>query len=159
MASGGPNIVAMKMATRSGDDLATLFGVGAVGRLPDAELLARFVQRQDAASSEAAFAALVARHGPMVLGVCRRMLGDDHGAADAFQAVFVVLARKAAVVRVDDSLGRWLYCVSVRVARKRFNECGASVVKGGRKFTVGGASPARLAHIWSRITKVADRSG
>ena len=54
----------------------------------------------------------------MVLGVCRRMLGDDHAAADAFQAVFLVLARKAPSVRVDDSLGRWLHGVSVRVARR-----------------------------------------
>ncbi len=99
-------------------DLATLFGVGAIGRLSDAELLARFVRREDAESSEAAFATLVDRHGPMVLGVCRRMLGDVHDAADAFQAVFLVLARKAPSVRVDDSLGRWLHGVSVRVARR-----------------------------------------
>ncbi len=99
-------------------DLATLFGVGAIGRLSDAELLARFVRREDAESSEAAFATLVDRHGPMVLGVCRRMLGDVHDAADAFQAVFLVLARKAPSVRVEDSLGRWLHGVSVRVARR-----------------------------------------
>jgi RNA polymerase sigma factor (sigma-70 family) len=99
------------------DDLLTLFGIGAVGRMSDAELLARFVRREDVVSSDAAFSALVSRHGPMVLGVCRRMLGDDR-AADAFQAVFIVLARKAPVVRVDDSLGRWLHGVSVRVARR-----------------------------------------
>ena len=104
--------------SRAGDDLVTLFGIGAVGRLSDAELLARFIRREDADSSEAAFSALVSRHGPMVLGVCRRMLGDDHAAADAFQAVFLVLARKAPLVRVDDSLGRWLHGVSVRVARR-----------------------------------------
>jgi RNA polymerase sigma factor (sigma-70 family) len=117
---GGPSIVETKKKAwaRAGDDLVTLFGLGAVGRLSDAELLARFVRRQDAASSEVAFSALVSRHGPMVLGVCRRMLGDDHAAADAFQAVFLVLARKAPTVWVDDSLGRWLYGVSVRVARR-----------------------------------------
>jgi RNA polymerase sigma factor (sigma-70 family) len=98
------------------DDLETLFGAGALGRLPDRELLTRFVMKDDADDSEAAFSALVARHGPMVLGVCRRMIGDEHLAADAFQAVFLVLARKARSVRVDDSLGRWLYGVSVRVA-------------------------------------------
>ncbi|MHB1557259.1 MAG: sigma-70 family RNA polymerase sigma factor [Isosphaeraceae bacterium] len=103
---------------RGNRDLATLFGVGAIGRLSDAELLARFVRREDAESSEAAFAMLVDRHGPMVLGVCRRMLGDFHDAADAFQAVFLVLARKAPSVRVEDSLGRWLHGVSVRVARR-----------------------------------------
>src|SRR5690349_4554097 len=108
----------MRVATQVGDDLAILFESGAVGRLSDRELLARFVCRQDAASSEAASSALVSRHGPMVLGVCRRMLGDDHAAADAFQAVFLVLARKAPEVRVDDSLGRWLHGVSVPVARR-----------------------------------------
>jgi RNA polymerase sigma factor (sigma-70 family) len=108
----------MRVATRARDELATLFGIGAVGRLSDAELLARFIRREDADSSEAAFSALMSRHGPMVLGTCRRMLGDDHAAADAFQAVFLVLARKAPAVRVDDSLGRWLHGVSVRVARR-----------------------------------------
>jgi DNA-directed RNA polymerase specialized sigma24 family protein len=110
--------VARTMAIRAGDDLTILFGVGAIGRLSDAELLARFIRREDAVASEAAFATLVSRHGPMVLGVCRRMLGDDHAAADAFQAVFLILARKAPTVRVDDSLGRWLHGVSVRVARR-----------------------------------------
>ena len=60
----------------------------------------------------------MSRHGPMVLGICRRMLGDDHAAADAFQAVFLVLAREGPAVRVDDSLGRWLYGVSTRVSRR-----------------------------------------
>ena len=59
---------------------------------------------------------MVARHGPMVLGVCRRMVRDEHMAADAYQAVFLILARKARAIRVVDSLGRWLYGVSVRVA-------------------------------------------
>ena len=100
------------------DDLEALFEVGAVGRASDAELLARFAERQDNDAAEAAFKALVERHGPMVLGVCRRVLGDEHIAADAFQAVFLVLAQKARSVRVDDSLGRWLYGASIRVARR-----------------------------------------
>ena len=56
----------------------------------------------------------------MVLGVCRRVTGNRHAADDAFQAVFLVLARKAHAVRLgaDDSLGRWLYGVSLRVARR-----------------------------------------
>ncbi len=111
--------------SRAEDDLVTLFGIGAVGRISDAELLARFIRREDSDASEAAFSALVARHGPMVLGVCRRMLGDDHAAADAFQAVFLVLARKAPMVQVDDSLGRWLHGVSVRVARRARTLAGA----------------------------------
>ncbi len=103
-----------------GDDWAALFSVGVVGALSDGELLARFARGGGDASSEAAFAALVDRHGPLVLGVCRRVTGDRHAADDAFQAVFVVLARKARSVRLgaDDSLGRWLYGVSLRVARR-----------------------------------------
>ena len=100
-----------------------------------------------AGSSEAAFAALVARHGPMVLGVCRRVLGDEHVAADAFQAVFLVLARKARSVRVDDSLGRWLHGVSVRVARRARAVAAAerSRVQQSRRVRPGRSSrPVRL---------------
>ncbi len=66
---------------------------------------------------EAAFAAMVARHGPMVLGVCRQILDDHHLAEDAFQAVFLVLARKARSIRDPDLLGNWLYGVALRTAR------------------------------------------
>ena len=69
-------------------------------------------------AGEAAFAALVARHGPMVLGVCRQLLGDHQHAEDAFQAVFLVLARKARSIRDPDLLGNWLYGVALRTARK-----------------------------------------
>ena len=74
--------------------LGSLFEGGSVAGLSDRQLLERFIAGRDAAG-EAAFAALVARHGPMVLGVCRQLLGDRHHAEDAFQAVFLVLARKA----------------------------------------------------------------
>ncbi len=96
-------------------DLRTLLDGGEVGGLTDGELLGRFVDRRDP-SGEAAFTALLRRHGPMVWGVCRRALADPHAAADAFQATFLVLVRKAATIRVDDSLGRWLYGVSRKVA-------------------------------------------
>jgi RNA polymerase sigma factor (sigma-70 family) len=95
--------------------IQTLFRVGTVGGLTDGQLLERVATRRDAAA-EAAFEALVQRHGPMVWGVCRRVLDNPHDAADAFQATFLVLVRRAAAVRVDDSLGRWLYGVSRRVA-------------------------------------------
>src|SRR5277367_4541178 len=101
----------------------TLFGAGVAGGSSDAELLDRFLSRSDAAedaalAAEAAFAALVARHGPMVLGVCRRALADPNDVEDAFQATFLVLVRRARSVRVGDSLGRWLYGVARRVAAK-----------------------------------------
>src|SRR5262245_12797741 len=79
---------------------------------PDAELLARYVRTRD----EEAFAALVERHGPMVLGICRRALGDVHAAEDAFQAVFLALARNARRVRQPAALAAWLYGTAVRVA-------------------------------------------
>jgi RNA polymerase sigma factor (sigma-70 family) len=97
-------------------DIHTLFHDGTSNGLTDAQLLDRFRARSDLDSSEAAFAGLMARHGPMVLGVCRRALRNPDDVADAFQATFLILVRKAGSVRVDDSLGRWLYGVSRRVS-------------------------------------------
>jgi RNA polymerase sigma factor (sigma-70 family) len=80
----------------------------------DDALLGRFLAERD----ESAFAHLVARHGPMVLGVCRRVLRDTHAADDAFQATFLVLAKKADAVRPPGVLGPWLYGVAFRTALK-----------------------------------------
>src|SRR5687767_2830685 len=80
--------------------------------LSDNELLEAFI----ADRNETAFEALVQRHGPMVLNVCRRVLGHHQDAEDAFQAVFLVLARKAATLRPAGKLGNWLYGVAYRTA-------------------------------------------
>src|SRR6476619_3590762 len=69
-----------------------------------------------AGRDEAAFEALVARHGPMVLGVCRQFLRDPNDVEDAFQATFLVLVRKAPTLRQKELLGNWLYGVAFRVA-------------------------------------------
>jgi RNA polymerase sigma factor (sigma-70 family) len=78
----------------------------------DAVLLQRFVAWQD----ETAFTALLARHAPMVLAVCHRILRDRHDAEDAFQATFLVLARKAATLRHPEALASWLYGIARRLA-------------------------------------------
>jgi RNA polymerase sigma factor (sigma-70 family) len=97
--------------------IESLFGGGSVAGLTDRQLLERFVTHRDA-TAEDAFAALVTRHGPMVLGVCRQLLGDRQHAEDAFQAVFLVLARRARSLRDPDLLSNWLYGVARRTARK-----------------------------------------
>src|SRR5947209_7668974 len=81
---------------------------------PDAELLDRFVRCHD----EDAFAALVARHGSMVLGVCRRVLRDADRAEDVAQATFLVLARKAGTIRRGDTLSAWLHQTARHLALK-----------------------------------------
>jgi RNA polymerase sigma factor (sigma-70 family) len=83
-------------------------------RESDRELLRRYAAGRD----EEAFAAVVARHGPMVLALGRRLLGNAHDAEDVFQATFLVLARKAARVRWRASVGTWLYEVAHRLARE-----------------------------------------
>src|SRR6478736_3981478 len=82
--------------------------------LTDGQLLEDYLSRQDGA----ALAALVRRHGPMVWGVCRRILRDYHDAEDAFQATFLVLVRKAAFIVPREMVANWLYGVAHQTALK-----------------------------------------
>ncbi|WP_165226936.1 RNA polymerase sigma factor [Aquisphaera insulae] len=92
--------------------LEAIFDRGATGDLTDGELLGRFASGRD----EGAFAAIVDRHGPMVLRVCRGVLGDRHEAQDAAQAAFLVLARRAGSIERSNSAAGWLYRVARRIA-------------------------------------------
>ncbi len=92
--------------------LRDLFGAGATAGVDDGRLLARYADSGD----NPAFAALVARHGPMVLATARAVLKHEHDVEDAFQATFLVLARKAGSIRGADALGGWLHRVAHRAA-------------------------------------------
>jgi RNA polymerase sigma factor (sigma-70 family) len=115
----------MRSAVES--ELQAIFEGGTVAGLTDGQLLDRFVARR-AEEAEPAFNALVARHGPMVLRVCRGILRNHQDAEDAFQATFLVLARKAGSLWVRDSMGPWLHGVACRVA-------GASRAAAARRRT------------------------
>jgi len=120
--------------------------------LSDEQLLDQFLTRDDEAA-EAAFRTIVARHGPMVLGVCRHILIQHHDAEDAFQATFLVLARKAGSIRDRRVLARWLYEVAYRIAmraktngvRQRAHER-----QGGEMAAIGSIDN----HGWSELKPV-----
>jgi RNA polymerase sigma factor (sigma-70 family) len=100
--------------------LPALFSAGTAAGRGDHELLSRFAARRGADDEAAAvaFAALVERHGPMVLRVCLAVLGDRHDAEDAFQATFLVLADRAGTIRSGDSVGSWLHGVALRASSR-----------------------------------------
>lgn len=91
-----------------------LFGAGTAAGLTERQLLQRYVVSRD----DLAFETLVGRHGRMVWGVCRRVLDNPSDAEDAFQATFLVLARRASALQSSESLGPWLHGVALRVARR-----------------------------------------
>ncbi len=96
-------------------DVQALFEVGSFAGLSDGQLLERFHDSGEVVS-QGAFAALVERHGPMVLRTCQRMLRNDDDAHDAFQATFLILLRKSRSLWVRESLGPWLHRVACRAA-------------------------------------------
>jgi DNA-directed RNA polymerase specialized sigma24 family protein len=93
---------------------------------PDAKLLDRFAR----SGEHPAFEAILRRHGPLVLGVCRLVLGRPEDAEDAFQATFLVLVRKARSVARGERLGLWLYGVAFRVARRARERAARTVAQG-----------------------------
>src|SRR5262245_29262877 len=117
----------------------------------DATLLDGFVARRD----EAAFEALLRRHGPMVLGVCRRVLRHESDAEDAFQATFLVLVRKAASVRPRGMVGNWLYGVAHNTALK----AKAMNLRRQRQEREAGAAPRPAApdEAWGELQARLDR--
>jgi RNA polymerase sigma factor (sigma-70 family) len=113
----------------------------------DRDLLGSFAENRD----QGAFAELVRRHGPMVLAACRRILANPHDAEDAFQAVFLVLARKAATLPARESVAGWLFEVARRVALEARGEAVRWHARSERPVRpVGGPAPDPLAEVSGR---------
>ncbi len=108
--------MAIRLSKASYEGIGALFHWGAMGTWSDSQLVAQFLGGQE--GSEPAFRVLIHRHGPMVLGICRRVLGDEHAAEDAFQVTFLVFVKKASGLRDRTLLSNWLYGVAYRVAHK-----------------------------------------
>jgi RNA polymerase sigma factor (sigma-70 family) len=116
-------------------DLFRIFRGDTVFGLSEWQLLERYLERRD----EIAFEALVARHGPMVLGVCRRMLANPTDVDDAFQATFLVLVRRARQLGPRDAIGPWLHGVAIKVALRARSEAARR-----RRFGAIDVEPAAL---------------
>jgi RNA polymerase sigma factor (sigma-70 family) len=119
-------------------EIRTVYSLGALGALSDAELLALFLTRRGADADDA-FAALVDRHGSTVLGACRRVLGGSSDADDAFQATFIVLARRAGSIARRERLASWLYGVAVRTAKEAKRRASRQRVRETRMINVSEA--------------------
>jgi RNA polymerase sigma factor (sigma-70 family) len=130
----------------------TTAGADGLG-VSDAQLLGRFATTGD----EAAFELLARRHGPMVLGVCRRVLGDAHDAEDAFQATFLILARKAASAARHPTVGAWLHTVAFRVALRARARRGARASRERPlDETLPPVAPAERDAGWRDVQRVID---
>src|SRR4051794_15981546 len=128
---------------RDGSDL--------VGDQTDGELIRRFIDERD----EVAFTTLVRRHGPAVLGVCRRVLGDLNDAEDAFQATFLVLVRKAGSIATPALLGNWLYGVAYRTALEAKTSAAKRRLKERHAEASAVADPTPDA-VWAELRAVLD---
>jgi len=120
--------------------------------LSDGRLLGEFVHTAD----PAAFEQLVRRHGAMVLGVCRRVVGDRHAAEDAFQAVWLVLARRAAVVRPREYVGNWLFGVAYRTALKARGTLARRYAREKQVTTMRHPEAPATAAAWADVAPVID---
>src|SRR5262249_13010396 len=117
--------------------LRRLAGTRRVAQPPDGQLLERYTARRE----EAAFATLVRRHGPMVLGVCRSVLRHEQDAEDAFQATFLVLARNADSIRQPEAAAGWLYEVAYHVAVKALADAARRRTQERRATPLAPADP------------------
>ena len=113
----------------------------------DKELLGCFLTHRD----ETAFEALLQRHGPMVLRVCQRTLLDDHEAQDAFQATFLILARKASAIQKAESVGSWLYGVALRTATRRRAQIATRSIREKEAGTMISSNPTPSENVWPAI--------
>ena len=154
LSGGGSGVVA--------HDFRLLFGVGTAAGLTDAQLLTQFAANRDP-GAQAAFAALVARHGPMVLRVCGTTLRDRTDIEDAFQATFLVLARKARSIRERDSVASWLFGVALRTAsnarlaaiRRRRHERQWAAAAATRRAAEDGDDVASA--LWEEVERLAEK--
>jgi RNA polymerase sigma factor (sigma-70 family) len=157
----GRAIVGLEQPGIALQPLRALFAAGTAAGLTDSELLERYTAEraksaEAAVAAEMAFSALVDRHGPMVWGVCRRVLGDAHEAEDAFQATFLILVRKARSVRVQGSVGRWLCGVAHRVALRARSTVKRRASDIGHLATPSCDDPAGEAELSDLCTVVGD---
>lgn len=121
--------------------------------MTDWQLLQSFIDRRD----QTAFAELVRRHGPLVYGVCRRILGRHHDAEDVFQGTFLILARKASAVRERELLANWLYRVAYRAALRASGARARRVTREKQMLELPDPVSAPADSRWAELAPVLDR--